>query len=221
MIIGIAGGSGSGKTTFAKKVLALADSEHIGILAMDSYYKPIQPKQHYTESGKPNFDHPEAFDWDLLIDHLAQLKMGNRIDAPIYNFTENKRESGQTTPVGPCRILVLEGIFSLFHQDIRSLLDIKCFLQVDADIRFTRRLHRDIKSRGRSVQSVIDQYYETVRPMYQKFLDPQRQYADFIVGEETDTAAEILAARLRELIEKLPLNTQIPKKETDLNVSLQ
>ncbi len=222
MIIGIAGGSGSGKTTFAEKVLALANSEHIGILSMDSYYKPIQPKQHFTESGKPNFDHPEAFDWDLLVDHLEQLKRGQSVEAPIYNFNFNKRESGETTLIGPCKVLVLEGIFSLFNEDIRSLLDIKCFLQVDADIRFTRRLHRDIKSRGRSVQSVIDQYYETVRPMYQKFLDPQRQYADFIVGEETDTAAVILSARIKELLSDIPAPLfQSPKIEESFNASLQ
>lgn len=218
MIIGIAGGSGSGKTTFAHKVLNLADSSDIAILAMDSYYKPVQPKQHYTESGKPNFDHPEAFDWDLLIDHIERLKQGLSVEVPIYNFKFNKRENSQTNPIGPCKILILEGIFSLFDKDIRNLLDIKCFLQVDADIRFTRRLHRDIKSRGRSVESVIDQYYETVRPMYQKFLDPQRQYADFTVGEETDTAAVILAARIKELLSTINRNSTSQYLQSDASI---
>jgi uridine kinase len=197
-LIGIAGGSGSGKTTFAKKVMKSINSADSCLLHMDSYYLPTQPKTNYTTSGKPNFDHPNAFDWDLLRHHLSELKKGHAIKCPIYDFSTSSRTEEYET-MGPARIVLFEGIFSLYDQEIRELLDIKCYLHVDSDIRFTRRLHRDVKERGRSLESVIAQYYDTVRPMYQKYLDPQRQYADFTVGEETDVASLILSARIKEL----------------------
>jgi len=198
-LIGIAGGSGSGKTTFAKKVMKNINHSQSALLHMDSYYLPSQPKTNYTSSGKPNFDHPNAFDWDLLRKHLTDLKNGKTIECPIYDFSVSGRTS-EVEMVGPCKVVLFEGIFTLYDHDIRNLLDIKCFLHVDSDIRFTRRLHRDVKERGRSLESVISQYYDTVRPMYQKYLDPQRQYADFTVGEETDVAALILSARIKELL---------------------
>lgn len=197
-LIGICGGSGSGKTTFANKILKSMGAEGVCLLHMDAYYLPKLPPSHYTSSGKPNFDHPAAFDWDLLRQHLTLLKAGHHVPSPVYDFSTSSRTE-QHEAVGPARVVLVEGIFTLFDQDIRNMLDIKCFLHVDSDIRFTRRLHRDVKERGRSLESVIAQYYDTVRPMYQKYLDPQRQYADFIVGEETDVASQIMAARLREL----------------------
>jgi uridine kinase len=196
-LIGIAGGSGSGKTTFAKKVMKAINHSDSSLLHMDSYYLPTVPKI----NGKANFDHPDAFDWNLLRTHLQDLKNGLPIDCPIYDFSSSTR-TNQIDLVGPCKIVLFEGIFSLYDQEIRNILDIKCFLHVDSDIRFTRRLHRDVKERGRSLESVIAQYYDTVRPMYQKYLDPQKQYADFTVGEETDVAALILAARIKEFINK-------------------
>jgi uridine kinase len=199
-LIGIAGGSGSGKTTFAKKVMKGISAPDSALLHMDSYYLPKQPKSNFTSSGKPNFDHPNAFDWDLLRHHLTELKQGLPIKCPIYDFSNNARTE-EFEPLGPCKVVLFEGIFALYDQEIREMLDIKCFLHVDSDIRFTRRLHRDVKERGRSLESVIAQYYDTVRPMYQKYLDPQRQYADFTVGEETDVASLILSARIKELIE--------------------
>jgi uridine kinase len=198
-LIGIAGGSGSGKTTFARKVMKGISNLESSMLHMDSYYLPTQPKTNYTSSGKPNFDHPNAFDWDLLRQHLADLKNGLSIECPIYDF-KNSGRTGEYESIGPCRVVLFEGIFALYDQEIRDLLDIKCYLHVDSDIRFTRRLHRDVKERGRSLESVISQYYDTVRPMYQKYLDPQRQYADFTVGEETDVASLILSARIKEML---------------------
>jgi uridine kinase len=195
-LIGIAGGSGSGKTTFAKKVMKSINSSNSSLLHMDSYYLPTVPKK----DGKANFDHPDAFDWNLLRHHLSELKKGHSINCPIYDFSSSTRTEEYET-VGPCKVVLFEGIFSLYDQEIRDMLDIKCFLHVDSDIRFTRRLHRDVKERGRSLESVISQYYDTVRPMYQKYLDPQKQYADFTVGEETDVASLILAARLKQLLE--------------------
>ena len=198
-LIGIAGGSGSGKTTFAKKVIAQLPEDKICILHMDSYYLPEQPLNLYTKSNLPNFDHPHAFDWELLRTHVCELKNGNQIEVPVYDFISSSRKT-ITTTLKPDSIIIFEGIFTLFDQEIRDFLDIKAFLHVDADRRFTRRLARDVQERGRSLESVTDQYYETVRPMYQKFLAPQRDHADFIVGEETDIAASILAAKLREYI---------------------
>jgi len=198
-LVGIAGGSGSGKTTFAKKVLKNLNNSACALLHMDSYYLHDQPKSNYTKSGKPNFDHPEAFDWKLLRNHLQDLKDGLSIETPIYDFSSSSRTEN-TELLGPCKVVLFEGIFSLYDQEIRNLLDIKCFLHVDSDIRFTRRLHRDVKERGRSLESVISQYYDTVRPMYQRYLDPQKQYADFTVGEETDVASTILSARIKELL---------------------
>lgn len=195
-LIGIAGGSGSGKTTFAKKVMKAVSSSDSTLLHMDSYYLPTVPKI----DGKVNFDHPEAFDWPLLRHHMAELKRGNPVKCPVYDF-KNSTRSEEFEQVGPCKVVLFEGIFTLYDHEIRDMLDIKCFLHVDSDIRFTRRLHRDVKERGRSLESVISQYYDTVRPMYQKYLDPQKQYADFTVGEETDVAALILAARIKEFIQ--------------------
>lgn len=194
-IIGIAGGSGSGKTTFAKKVMSSLNKPDSVLLHMDSYYLDELP------DGLSNFDHPDAFDWELLRSHITLLKEGKPIECPIYDFKTSRR-SGETFTVGPCNMILFEGIFTLYDKVIRKMLDIKCFLHVDADIRFTRRLHRDVKERGRSLESVISQYYETVRPMHQKFLEPQKQFADFTVGEETDTASKILAARLKEYLQE-------------------
>ncbi len=198
-IVGIAGGSGSGKTTFAKKVLKSIGEENAIILHMDSYYLNEPPKHIFTNSGSPNFDHPHSFDWELLNSHISDLKAGKTIECPRYDFKTNSRLS-ETTTVGPCQMVLFEGIFTLFDKEIRSMLDIKCFLHVDSDIRFTRRLHRDVNDRGRSLESVIAQYYETVRPMYQKYLDPQKQFADFTVGEETDVAADILGSKLKGIL---------------------
>lgn len=198
-IIGIAGGSGSGKTTFAKKVMKNLPRADAVLLHMDSYYLPSHPKNLYTPSGKANFDHPDAFDWPLLRQHLSDLREGKSVHCPVYDFASSGRTDKYET-LGPCKVVLFEGIFSLYDLDIRTLLDIKVFLHVDSDIRFTRRLHRDVKERGRSLESVIAQYYDTVRPMYQKYLDPQRQYADFTVGEETDVASLILSARIKEIL---------------------
>jgi uridine kinase len=188
-IISICGGSGSGKTTFTD----------ISVIHMDSYYLPKLPNELLSESKKPNFDHPDAFDWPLLRKHIAALRNGKSIDTPIYDFKKNSRQK-KSIKVNATKVILFEGIFSLFDKEIRKLSDITVFLHVDSDIRFIRRLHRDVEERGRSLDSVITQYYETVRPMYQKFLEPQRQYADVVVGEETDVAASILASKINELL---------------------
>lgn len=196
-IISICGGSGSGKTTFADKVRKNVEQE-VSILHMDSYYLPKPSKDLKTTSGHPNFDHPDAFDWPLLKKHLEMLKSSKSVNSPVYDFKKNSRLK-DVVVIKPTKVVLFEGIFTLYREEIRNICDINTFLHVEADIRFIRRLHRDIEERGRSLDSVITQYYETVRPMYQQFLDPQRQYADFVVGEETDIAASILAAKVNQL----------------------
>jgi uridine kinase len=213
-IIGVAGGSGSGKTTFAEKVIHKVGKENITLLHMDSYYLHEQPEEHFSSDGNPNFDHPKAFDWQLLRTHLLQLKSGQPIDIPVYDFKTSSRLN-QTEEIKPAKVVIFEGIFSLFDSEIRNILDIMVFLHVDADIRFTRRLSRDINERGRSLESVTKQYYETVRPMYQKFLDPQKQFADFIVGEESEISASILAAKIRELCNDSEFNVDLIRKKFD------
>lgn len=205
-MIAICGGSGSGKTTFTDKVRREV-AEDISVVHMDSYYLPKLPDDLKTSNGQPNFDHPNAFDWKLLTKHLKALKNGKAVEAPLYDFKKNSRLK-KTISIKPSRVILFEGIFSLYDEEIRKLSDITAFLHVEADIRFIRRLHRDVEERGRSLDSVITQYYETVRPMYQKYLDPQRQFADFIVGEETDIAAGILAAKVNQLqnLPKKPRN---------------
>lgn len=198
-LIGIAGGSGSGKTTFAKKVVERAGgAAGVGILHQDSYYLP-SPPEHLRIDGGWNFDHPEAFDWKLMRDHLARLKFGEPVAIPEYDFANNRR-SDRVHPLGPVKVLIVEGILALWDARIRELCDIKVYLSVDADIRFIRRLHRDVRERGRTLDSIIKQYYDTVRPMHREYLEATRQFADMVVGEETDIAAEVLAARVRQLL---------------------
>jgi len=199
-MVGIAGGSGSGKTTFAKKILHRVLPDHqayVAVIHQDSYYLP-SPAVALRVHGEPNFDHPNAFDWDLLRDHLERLKRGEKVQVPIYDYRTNRRTS-EFTPVGPCRAILLEGIFVLWDSVIRSTFDLKIYLNVEADIRFIRRLHRDVKERGRTLDTIILQYYDTVRPMHHEYLEPTRQYADLVVGEETDIAADVVAARVNEI----------------------
>lgn len=198
-VIGIAGGSGSGKTTFAKKILNRTprqNASQVVLIHQDSYYLP-SPPAHLRVHGEPNFDHPDAFDWALMKDHLTRLKRGEQVEVPVYDYRTNRRTQ-QSELIGPCKTVLLEGIFTLWDDEVRNLFDLKIYLNVEADIRFIRRLHRDVKERGRSLDGIIRQYYDTVRPMHHEYLEPTRQYADFVVGEETDIAAEVVAARVNE-----------------------
>jgi uridine kinase len=168
----------------------------VGVLHQDSYYLP-RPPTHLKINDEPNFDHPEAFDWELLRSHLELLKEGKRVESPVYDYSSSRR-TPKTQSVGPCRILIVEGIFVLWDEAIRNLFDLKFYLHVESDIRFIRRLFRDLKDRNRTLDDIIRQYYDTVRPMHQLYLEPTRQYADIIVGEETDTAATMLSAMIKQ-----------------------
>lgn len=214
-LIGIAGGSGSGKTTFSKKIITRARelspfprSTDVALLHQDSYYHAIPPENPQVH-GAPNFDHPDAFDWALLRDQLAELKAGGRVEAPVYDYKSSRRLS-ETEALGPCQVIIFEGIFTLWDPAVRDLFDVKVYLNVDADIRFIRRLYRDVHQRGRTLDSVIRQYYDTVRPMHHEYLEPTRQFADLVVGEETDIAASILAAKVSERVSRASLTPPHP-----------
>lgn len=200
-IVGIAGGSGSGKTTFTQKVLSKVSDSKVGVLHQDNYYLP-RPPEHLKINDEPNFDHPDAFDWDLLRSHLELLREGKKVECPLYDYKHSRRTT-KTHTLGPCKILVVEGIFALWDESIRNMFDLKFYLHVEADIRFIRRLFRDLKDRARTLEEIIRQYYDTVRPMHQLYLDPTKQYADVVVGEETDLAADLLAAMIRQKVLEL------------------
>lgn len=195
-IIGIAGGSGSGKTTFTQKVLSQVNDPKVGVLHQDSYYLPLPPDD-LKINDAPNFDHPEAFDWDLMKSHLEMIREGKKVESPVYDYHRSRR-TNKTQPVGPCKILIVEGIFALWDESVRNLFDLKFYLHVESDIRFIRRLFRDLKDRSRTLEDIIRQYYDTVRPMHQLYLEPTKQYADIIVGEETDSAAVLLTGMIKQ-----------------------
>lgn len=198
-LIGIAGGSGSGKTTFSKKIIQRVNHPDVVLLSQDSYYLSA-PSPSLRVHGEANFDHPEAFDWPLLRDHLSRLKQGTEVAVPVYDYKTSRRTSETHAVGGPVKVVILEGIFTLWDEALRDLFDVKIYLNVEADIRFIRRLHRDVRDRGRTHDEIIRRYYDTVRPMHQLYLEPTRKYADLVVGEESDIAADVVAARIRELL---------------------
>ncbi len=195
-IIGIAGGSGSGKTTFAHKIRERVQDDRVSLLSQDSYYLAKHPESLVVD-GENNYDHPDAFDWGLFEEHLRKFKAQETVHVPVYGYNEG-RLADKFIKMDPCDVLLVEGIFTLYSKDIRKLFDLSVFLHVDADIRFIRRLHRDVADRGRTVENITHRYYQMVRPMHQKYLDPTRDYANIVVGEETDRAADVVSAQVKE-----------------------
>jgi len=201
VVIGVAGGTGSGKTTVAHKVLERAGTERISLLEHDAYYKDLGdllPAQRAMQ----NFDHPDALDNDLLIDHLSQLKAGQAVEVPVYDFTTHTR-TGRTRTVEPNRVILVEGILLFADPGLRRLMDVKIYVDTDGDIRFIRRLQRDIAERGRTTDSVIHQYLSTVRPMHEEFVEPSKRFADVIIPERgfNEVAMDMIAARIKSLLE--------------------
>jgi uridine kinase len=181
MIIGICGGTGSGKTTVAKKIISSVGAEKAACIQLDSYYRnrdnmPLDCRNH------ANFDHPDAFDSDLLFSHLEALRTGKPIDQPVYDFVTHSRRP-DTIRIEPRPVIIVEGILVFLEARIRDLMDIKIFVDCPPDVRFIRRLERDIRERGRSIESVIEQYVSTVRPMHLQFVEPEKQWADVILPE--------------------------------------
>lgn len=181
LIIGIAGGTGSGKTTVARTVMRRLGSDKVTFISQDSYYKD-HPELDLAEREKINYDHPFAFDTELLLDHLNKLRQGQSVHAPVYDFTIHGR-SDQTQLLKPRNIILIEGLHVLSDESIRNQLDIKVFVDTDPDVRILRRIVRDIQDRGRSIHSIRDQYLSTVKPMHEAFIEPSKKYADLILPE--------------------------------------
>ncbi|REJ33031.1 MAG: uridine kinase [Bacillota bacterium] len=202
VFIGIAGGTGSGKTTVTRAIVSRVPEATVAVIEQDSYYKD-QSCLPFEERLKINYDHPAAFDTPLLVAHLDQLAAGQPIEKPVYNYKTHTRET-YTVRVEPKDIIVVEGLLILWEPDIRRRLDIKIYVDCDADVRVLRRLERDIRERGRTMESVIRQYLESVRPMHLEFVEPSKRYADIIIPEggfnevAVDMVATKLAATLRD-----------------------
>jgi uridine kinase len=181
ILIGVAGGSGSGKTLVVQHMIQQLGSDRVVVLQQDSYYKDSSHLP-FEERAKQNFDHPDAIDSDLLVQHVEELLNGWTVDIPLYDFTTHTRRI-ETRRAGPHDIIVLEGILILDNPRLRELMDIKVYVDTDPDIRFIRRLKRDTAERGRTMQSVVEQYEKSVRPMHLQFVEPTKRYADIIVPE--------------------------------------
>lgn len=198
MFIGLAGGSGSGKTTIAESVVERLDGR-VSLFHHDAYYRH-QPELSYEDRTKVNYDHPSSLETELLVKHLEGLRSGAAVEKPVYDFANHLR-SDDSINVGPAPVVLVEGILVLSEPELRSELDLKIFVDTDADVRLARRLERDITERGRTVDSVIDQYFATVRPMHLEFVAPSRRYADLIIPNGYNPAAvatvvELIRSRL-------------------------
>lgn len=201
IIIGIAGGSASGKTSIANKLRdTFSDEKSVLIIRQDDYYKD-QSHMPMEERYKTNYDHPFAFDNEYMIEQLNELMAGKVIQKPVYDFVEHTR-SKITETCYPADVIILEGLFVLENEDLRKLLNIKVFVETDADIRFIRRLLRDVKERGRTLESVVDQYVNTVRVMHEAFIEPTKRYADVIIpeGGSNTVAIDFLTTKISSII---------------------
>ena len=207
IIIGITGGSGSGKTTIAHEIAnQIEANDRIVIMTQDSYYKDNTGLP-MSERQKINYDHPNAFDMPLLEAQLNQLLHRKPIEMPTYDFTEHTR-SDKTVHINPADIIILEGILVLCNEEIRSLMDTRRYVDTADDVRFIRRLERDMKERGRSLDSVINQYLTTVKPMYHQFIEPTKRYADIInpEGGENNVAIDVLTTKVRSVLNRTHKN---------------
>ncbi|MDZ7850604.1 MAG: uridine kinase [Halodesulfurarchaeum sp.] len=197
--IGIAGGTGAGKTTVARELTENVE-ESVTILPLDNYYEDLSDLS-FEERQGVNYDHPSAFEWDLLRGHLQTLLTGEAIEMPQYNFERHLREPEPVT-VEPSEVLVLEGILALYDEGVNDLLDLKVYVETDADVRILRRIRRDVVERGRDLEGVIDQYLSTVKPMHEQFVAPTKKRADLIIPEGANrTAVDLLQEKVRREIE--------------------
>ncbi len=194
IIIGIAGGTGSGKTTIAARISSVLGSDRIVVIPQDMYYQD-QSHLPLEVRAKVNYDHPSAFDTELLLSHLKMLKEGHPIERPTYDFVIHAR-SKKTVRIEPRDVIIVEGILVLYYPELRELMDIKIYVDTPDDIRFIRRLKRDTAERGRTIESVIEQYIATVRPMHMEFVEPSKQFADVIIpeGGYNDIAIEMVVS---------------------------
>jgi len=201
-VIGVAGGSGSGKSTVTREVLASIGPEMVAVVMQDDYYLDqthLPPEERY----KTNYDHPDAFDWPLMMQHVQALRRGEAIEIPEYDFSLHNRSS-KTITVKPAPVIVIEGLFALYDADLRKMMSLKIFVDTAPDVRFIRRLQRDIAERGRSTESVIKQYLETVRPMHKQFIEPTKRRADVILPHGANgPAVDIITTKVVNVIRDL------------------
>jgi len=208
LVIAIAGGSGSGKTTVAQEILQRVGPDRIAFLQHDSYYKDLSGLPP-TQRAEVNFDHPNSLETELLIEHIASLRDGKFVEVPIYNFSTHSR-TAKTFTVQPRSVILVEGILIFTEAALREMFDVKIFVDTDSDLRFIRRLERDIAERGRTTESVVKQYQQTVRPMHLEFVEPSKRYADIIIpeGGHNTAALDMVVARVEAL-----LNTSTEKNK--------
>jgi len=194
-MIGIAGGTGSGKTTITRHICKRFGGD-VGVVYHDNYYKR-HGELPYEQRAKLNYDHPDAFDTDLMIEHLQMLKSGKSIACPIYDFSQHNR-TDRTVMIPSARVIVVEGILVFCEKELRELLNIKIYVDTDADVRVLRRVIRDVRERGRSIESVVEQYLKTVKPMHEAFVEPSKRYADIIIaqGGYNSVALEMIDHRI-------------------------
>ena len=202
IVIGICGGSGSGKSTLARKIKE-EFGDRASIVSMDSFYK-YQPDTTYEERTKTNYDHPDAFDADIMIECVKELKAGRDTKIPVYDFTIHNRSSQPWETVKATPVIILDGILLFAFPQLVELMDIKVFVDTDADVRILRRVHRDVIRRGRSVESVIDQYLNTVKPMHEAYVEPYKKLADVIIpeGAHNSVAREMVISLIKERLNK-------------------
>ncbi|RLK62992.1 uridine kinase [Atopobacter sp. AH10] len=201
IVIGVTGGSGSGKTSVSKALMERFKGHSVMLLQQDFYYKD-QSHLTFEERLETNYDHPQAFDTDLLIDHLKKLLAYQAIDKPVYNFNDHVR-SKETIHEKPRDVIIVEGIMVLEEKALRDLMDIKLYVDTDDDIRIIRRIKRDMKERGRSLDSIIHQYLSVVKPMHEQFIEPMKKYADLIIpeGGENHVAIDMIATKIEKILE--------------------
>lgn len=200
-VIGVAGGSGSGKSTVSQQVLASFGADMVSVVMQDDYYCD---QTHLPPEVRPqqNYDHPQAFEWPLLVRHVKDLCNGVPIEMPEYNFTLHNR-SDKTITVKPAPVIVIEGLFALYDEDLRDMMSLKIFVDTASDVRFIRRMQRDITERGRSVESVVEQYLETVRPMHKQFIEPTKRNADIILPHGANgPAVDMITTKVASVIGK-------------------
>ncbi len=198
LIIGIAGGTGCGKTTVVNHIVNELPENEVCVISQDSYYKDTSHLT-YDERTKINFDHPQSIDFDLLVEHLSELRDGKTIQQPVYSFVEHNRTS-ETVSTKPSKVIIVEGILILTNQKIRDMFDIKIYVHTDSDERLIRRLKRDIAERGRDIDEVLDRYQNTLKPMHQQFIDPTKEYADLIIPNNhyNNVAVDIVRTIIKE-----------------------